>query len=96
MKVNRRKMAQSRIDVLMKRAEDTYKKDKDLANRYTELAKRLLTRHNAKFPKNWKRRVCKKCGKFLVPGDNCRVRTHKSRITITCLECGHMARVPFK
>ena len=80
MKVNRRKMAASRIEILMQRAQDVYSKDKALADRYAALAKRLLTRHNAKFPKNWKRRVCKKCGKFLVPGDNCRVRTHKSRI----------------
>ena len=96
MKVNRRKMATSRIEVLLERAQKIYPKDKNLANRYATLAKRLLTRHNAKFPKGWKRRVCKKCGKFLVPGDNCRIRTHKSRITITCLECDNVVRVPFK
>jgi len=96
MKVNRRKMATSRIEILMQRAEEAYPRDKALAHRYAALARGLLTRHNAKFPKHWKRRVCKKCGNFLVVGDNCRVRTHKSRVTITCLECGDVVRVPFK
>ena len=96
MKVNRRKMATSRIEVLLEKAQKVYSKDKNLANRYAVLARRLLTRHNARFPKGWKRRVCKKCGKFLVPGENCRIRTHKSRITITCLECENVVRVPFK
>jgi ribonuclease P protein subunit RPR2 len=96
MKVNRRKMAASRIEILMQKAEEAYPKDKAMAHRYAAIAKRLLTRHNAKFPAEWKRRVCKKCGKFLVPGDNCRVRTHKSRITITCLECEATVRIPFK
>lgn len=96
MKVNRRNMATSRIEILMQRAEEVYSKDKALADRYAALAKRLVMRHNAKFPDKWKRRICKKCSKFLVPGDNCRVRTHKKRVTITCLECGSIVRIPFK
>lgn len=96
MKVNRRNMAASRIEILMQRAEAVYPEDKALADRYAALAMRLVTRHNAKFPRKWKRRVCKKCSKFLVPGNNCRVRTHKSRVTITCLECGNVLRAPFK
>ncbi|MEE8403568.1 MAG: hypothetical protein V3R93_07430 [Candidatus Hydrothermarchaeaceae archaeon] len=96
MKISRRNMAISRIEILMKRAEAVYPEDKALANRCAALAKRLSTRHNAKFPYKWKRRICKKCGRFLVAGDNCRVRTHKSRVLITCLECGNVVRVPFK
>jgi len=96
MKVNRRKMAKSRIEILMQRAQDVHSKDKALSDRYAALSKKLLTRHNAKFPAHWKRRTCKKCAKFLTPGNNCRVRTHKSRITITCLECGNIQRILFK
>lgn len=96
MKINRRSMAISRIEILMQRAEAVYSEDKTLADRYAALARRLVTRHNAKIPDKWKRRICKKCGKFLVPGSNCRVRTHKKRITITCLECNNVVRIPFK
>lgn len=96
MKVNRRNIATSRIEILMQRAEAVYSRDKPLADRYAALAKKLSMRHNAKFPHKWKRRICKKCGKFLVAGNNCRVRTHKNRVTITCLECNNVVRIPFK
>jgi hypothetical protein len=39
--------------------------------------------------------ICKNCNSFLVPGVNCRVRTHASRVVITCLDCGSIRRVPF-
>ncbi len=96
MKISRRNMAMSRMEILMQRAEAVYPKDKALADRYATLAKKLATRHNARFPPKWKRRICKKCGKFLVAGNNCRVRTHKSRVIITCLECDNVVRIPFK
>ncbi len=96
MKISRRNIALSRIEVLMQRAEVVYAEDKSLADRYAALAKKLATRHNARFPRKWKRRICKKCGKFLVPGSNCRVRMQKNRIIITCLECGDAVRIPFK
>ncbi len=96
MRINRRAVAASRIEILMQKAQEVYPEDSGLANRYATLAKKLSTRHNARFPQKWKRRICKKCGKFLVTGSNCRVRTHKSKVTITCLECGNVVRVPFK
>lgn len=96
MRVNRREMALSRIEILMQMSDRVHSKDRALADRYAALAKRLSMRHNAKFPRKWKRRICKKCGKFLVPGDNSRVRTKNNRIVITCLECNNMVRIPFK
>lgn len=88
------KLALERIEILMRRAEEVFPRDKRLASRYVQLARKIAMRCTLSFPKHWKRRFCKRCGAFLVPGANCRVRTHEGRIVATCLECGSAARIP--
>jgi ribonuclease P protein subunit RPR2 len=90
-----KKIARERIDVLFNKARDVFSQDRDLARRYVALARRIGTRHNVRFTKKDKLDACKNCNSFLVPGINCRVRTHASRVVITCLECGSVRRVPF-
>jgi ribonuclease P protein subunit RPR2 len=89
-----KKLARERIEVLMERAEEVFPRDKAKADRYAALAKKLAMRYTLRFPKRWKRRVCKKCHSFLVPGENCKTRIHKGRVINTCLDCGNIVRLP--
>jgi ribonuclease P protein subunit RPR2 len=91
------KIAKSRMLFLFNLADNTFPKDKALANRYADLARRYAQRAKIKIPIKWKRRICHQCKMFLYPGKNCRIRLQSrkgkgSHITLTCLDCGHKTR----
>ncbi len=88
-------IALERIELLMTKAEKVFPENRKQANRYAGLAKKIAMRHALRFPRRWKRRICKGCNVFLMPGENCRVRTHEGRVVITCLECEHVMKIPF-
>lgn len=89
-----RRIARERIEILMAKAQEVFPESREKANRYSALAKKIAMRYTLWFPRRWKRRVCKKCYSFLVPGVTCRTRVNKGRVIITCLECGHIVRLP--
>lgn len=89
------KIARERIDILMEQAEETFSGDQELARRYANISKRIAMRNAIPLPKRWKRRICKKCGAFLKPGANCKVRTSGGTLNIICLECSNRVRIPF-
>ena len=89
------RIASQRIEILMAMAEEVSSRDMEGARRYAALARRIAMRHTLKFPRRWKRRLCKGCGTFLRPGSNCRIRTRQGVVVITCRECGRVSRVPF-
>lgn len=68
----------------------------DRANRYVELARKIGKRYNVRIPKVHKKRFCKHCYHYLLPSYNCKVRLQKSKIVITCFDCGKYMRIPFK
>lgn len=88
-------IAYERIEILINRARDYIHKDYDLARRYISLAKRIGERYRIKIPKEYKMVFCKKC---LYPyrSDKFRVRVSKSRVVITCINCGEERRVPIR
>ncbi|MEW6070922.1 MAG: ribonuclease P, partial [Candidatus Thermoplasmatota archaeon] len=69
--------------------------DFKLANRYVALARKIGMRHNIRLPAKYKRRFCKHCNYYLLPGVNARIRTRKSRVVIFCENCGKFTRIPF-
>ncbi len=85
--------ARERISYLIKRAEEYKSKDYELARRYIELARKIAMKYRVRIPRELKAVYCKKClypyrdGKF-------RVRVRKSRVIITCLNCGFVRRIP--
>jgi ribonuclease P protein subunit RPR2 len=87
-------IALERIDILMKKAEEISPRNKDKANRYTTLAKKIAMRNTIPFPASWKHKVCKKCYSYLIQGENCKTRIHKGRVINTCLDCGNIVRFP--
>ncbi|WP_423793255.1 ribonuclease P protein component 4 [Methanocaldococcus indicus] len=94
-----KKIAKERIDILMSLAEKEAKRGNwERAKRYVYLARKIAMKVRIKMPKKWKRRFCKKCLTFWIPGKNVRIRIKSKRyphVVITCLECGKIYRIPY-
>ena len=68
----------------------------DLARRYLTLARKIGMRYTIKIPSRLKRRTCKECRVPLLPDITSRTRIRPGKMVVTCLECGHISRYPFK
>jgi len=90
------KMAKRRIKFLFDEAKDSFKKDIKQSDKYMKLARRIAMRYKIKLPSELKRRICKHCHRYLVPGVNCRVRIHKHRVIHYCMNCRHYTRHPVR
>jgi len=89
-------IAAERIERLFELAEKAFEKHPELSDRYVKLAWKIATRYNVRLPAALKRKFCRKCLSFLRPGISCRVRIRSGCVTITCLRCGHVTRLPYK
>jgi len=94
-----KQIAKSRIDFLFQEAHDIFSEseNRELANRYVNLARRYAQRARVKIPFEWRKRICHKCKRFLYPGINCRIRMQSrkgkgSHVSVTCLECNKTTR----
>lgn len=92
------KLAKERIEILFDKAEKEFDKNPELSHRWVQMARKISTRYNIRFTKEQKRRLCKKCMRFLVPGKNSSVRTNPKQqaVIIKCLECGNVMRFPYR
>jgi len=92
-----RRIAEERIDILVRLAREAVKSNPALSKRYIEIAHRIAMRSGVRLGPERKQFICKKCGSLLVPGVNCRVRVRAERgthVLVTCLECGSKKRYP--
>jgi len=90
-------IAKRRIEQLFAMAEKTASLgDINLANRYVEIARKISMRSKITIPREFKRRICKHCYKYLIPGANCRIRIYRSKIIIFCNNCKKYTRIPIK
>ncbi len=90
MKKNKPKLKKEALQVvnnLFNQAKIIFNKNEELANRYIKLARKTAMQVNLKIPKNLKRKFCRHCYSYLVPGKNSRVRIHKSRVIYYCFNC---------
>lgn len=89
-----RKIALERIKTLFDLAERYYLSNKELSKRYLQIAKRISMKSNTPIPKKLKRKYCRKCYNFLIPGKSAKVRidSKKKVVEYTCLECGRIYR----
>ena len=88
------RIARKRIEILFEQAKRVVKEDVDLANRYVELARKIAMRFNLKLPRKYRRMVCRKCKKFLLPGTTAKTRIKRRTVYIHCSFCGHINRYP--
>ena len=91
-----KEIALERINELFVQADKVFKKSHKLANRYVELARKIGMKYKVSMPREHKRRFCKYCYCFLVPGDNCRVRLTGQKVVYYCQNCRKYMRFPYK
>ena len=94
------KIAQERINVLLELAKKMHSRDKELAERYVSLARKIGMRHRIRIGN---KRFCKKCNSIWIPGKTLKVRaSRKNKLVLyVCLNCGAVkkfgyARKPLK
>jgi len=87
-------IASERMAILFREAERAAREGaQELSERYVILARSIGMRYNVRLPAGLKRRACQKCGAFLVPGKNLRVRFRNGKSVRTCLKCGNISRM---
>ncbi|MBD3353486.1 MAG: hypothetical protein GF364_18530 [Candidatus Lokiarchaeota archaeon] len=96
-----KQIAFERINYLMESAISIYSHNKELANRYVELARNYSKSAKVLIPREYKRLICHKCKKLMVPGVSSRTRIQSrkkrgTRLVITCLNCGNQVHIFFK
>src|SRR3989344_8883510 len=84
-KEKQRKEALVLVKKLFEEAKSSFSKNPSLSNKYVKLARKTAMKVNLRLPRELKRRFCKHCYSYLVPGKNSRVRIHKSRVIYYCL-----------
>ncbi|MCH8003579.1 MAG: ribonuclease P [Nanoarchaeota archaeon] len=95
-KKQQKKLALDEIVVVLNKAKDVFDEKPDLAHKYAKKARRIALKYKIKLPLKLKRRICKNCHSFLVPGKNLRVRTRKGHVVYYCLECKKFMRIGYK
>ena len=90
-----RDIAKDRIIELFSQAELRFKKNPELSDRYIEIARKISMKYKVKIPRELKKRFCKHCYKYLVPGTNSRVRLTKSKLVYYCNSCKKYMRYPY-
>jgi ribonuclease P protein subunit RPR2 len=94
-----KQIARERIEILLNEAKKAAKQRKfDFANRYAKLAKLIGMRYTVRLKPEQKRKICKYCDSFLLPGVTCDVKidTKNHKIKIICGFCKKIIRLPYK
>jgi ribonuclease P protein subunit RPR2 len=92
-KAEERRIARARIARLFQLAEDRAQAGDDArAARYVLLARRVGMRYVVPLGRAERRRFCRQCGGFLLPGRTARVRARQGKVAVTCLACGAIRR----
>ncbi|MHA1727764.1 MAG: ribonuclease P protein component 4 [Promethearchaeota archaeon] len=94
-------LASERIEYLMEKAIKIYSSNSELANSYADLAKKYSMAVKVPIPSKYKKLICHKCKKLMIPGISSRTRIQsrkkrESRYIITCLHCNHQIHIYFK
>jgi ribonuclease P protein subunit RPR2 len=94
--IKQQKIASERINILFAEAKKMFGEDAKLSDRYMQLARKISMKYKVKIPSEFKRQFCKKCGTYLVPGTNCRVRTREGHLVYNCLKCKNIMRFGYR
>ncbi|MBN2518465.1 MAG: ribonuclease P [Candidatus Altiarchaeota archaeon] len=94
-KEDAKELAEERIERLLETAETAAAdQDLELANTCIEKAWAIKLKFRIRMRPDQKKLFCKKCLRFLADGKTGRFRTRDKKLTITCLNCGYVSRVP--
>lgn len=90
-----RKLAVALVTDLFKHAEDVFPESPESALRFVRKARRAAERARVSVPGQFRRRFCRHCSSFWVPGKTVRVRLQKQKVVFSCLVCRHYFRLPY-
>lgn len=77
-----KKLAVEKIKILFNEA----KLNPSKADRYVDIARKISMKVNLSMPKEFRRKYCKHCYSYFVPG-KFRVRTRNKMVIYYCLKC---------
>jgi len=85
-----KKIANERIGKLFDFAKKYAKKRPELSKRYISMAIKISKKYNATIPSKLKKKFCKKCHVFFIPGKTVIVRKIRgsNMALYICKECG--------
>ena len=95
-KKQQQRQALNEIADILDDARKVFDNKPDLAHKYAKKARRTALKYKLKLPLILRRRICKNCFSFLVPGKNLRVRTQRGHVVYYCLECKKFMRFGYK
>lgn len=84
------KIGTERVKILLEEAQKAANLER--SRRYVKLARKVAARIRLRLSPTTKRKFCKYCNAYFIQGKNCRVRTRKGLIVVTCLQCGKQMR----
>jgi len=91
------KLITERMEQLLELAEKNVKTHPERAKRYVQLARKLSTRYRVEIPKRFKKRVCKICNRYWIPGYNLSIRINKKNgVVVYRCECGSVRTIGYK
>lgn len=82
--------ARRRIQRLFSLAEET--QDMKRAQRYAYLARLVAMKAKCRIMPEYRRRLCRHCHAYLVPGRNARVRVNRATVSYYCANCRRFTR----
>lgn len=91
-------VAAERIEILFSLADAAaIRKDFDFADQFIAQAKKIAMKYNLRTPREMRRKVCKFCDRYLLPGTTCRVRikSTEQRVEVRCLRCDKIMYHPY-
>ena len=80
-------IAEERIRILFRLAEEFCEKEPSRSKQYIQLALRIASRNKAKIPKELKLHYCKKCNCFLNE-KNSKAEKQENLAKVKCKQCG--------
>src|SRR3989338_7942537 len=94
-KAGMQKAAIEKVRVIFANAEALSRANPGLADRYVRKARNTAQKARISIPREFRKRFCRHCGKFWVPGRTVRVRLQKQKVVYYCLSCRHYTRHPY-
>jgi ribonuclease P protein subunit RPR2 len=82
-----KRLARERIALLFDRAREFFPEDPRASDRCVDLARRIAMRQRVRIPRELRRRFCRRCSAYFVPGSTLRVRVRHGTVVTTCLRC---------
>jgi ribonuclease P protein subunit RPR2 len=92
------RIARERVEILFGLARKELEKNPARSRRYVELARKIGTRYQVRFPPEMKEGFCKECNSLMVPGRTftTRIDSKTKSVIIKCGNCNYSHRKRYK